>query len=298
MKKIAVFALLLTLLGSVVALAADNPDAKVPKYLWVQTEQYQAGKQAAYMKLTQLFKEAMAKTEFTWLAAMPVAGNGNEVTYVMFPDNFAAVDKTMAEFMKTGEGMAQKNAALMAEGMAAVEHSRSFIAEFLPELSTISDKVPPAQTTRWQVTTYVLKPGFRLEFAEFLKDQRALREKAGDNTAEFVYWVIAGEPLPAYVVVRPLKTLADLDEPSLPAYKTLVTPLMTQHAYDTVKKMVADVNRTIYMVDPNLSLPPKNYVAENPGFWVVKQPEPVVAKTGKNAKTAAEPAAMKETEKK
>lgn len=299
MKKIVVFTMLLVVLGSVVAFAGDSPSSgKTPKYIWVQTEQYQAGRQAAYMKLGHAFKEAMASTEFTWLAAMPVAGNGNEVTYVMFPDSFANVDKAIATFMKAGEEMALKNAALVTEGMAAVSHSRSFIAELQPELSTFGDKLSPAETTRWQVATVRLKPGYRMEFADFLKESRDMREKAGEHTPQFVYWVVAGEPMPAYVIVTPLKTLADLDEPPLPAYQTLITPLVKEHTYSVVKKTVADLDRIIYMVDPQLSLPPKNFVAENPGFWTVKAPEPVVAHTGKKAKKAVEPVAIKEKEKK
>jgi hypothetical protein len=299
MRKIAGLLLLFVLLGSIIAAAGDNPNlAKVPKYIWVQTEQYQAGKQAAYMKLGQAFKEAMAKTEFTWLAEMPVAGNGNEVTYVMFPDNFAFIDKAMAAFIKAGEEMAQRNAALVTEGMAAVDHSRSYIAELQPELSTVTDKFSPAQMTRVWVTTFQLKPGARVEFADYLKETRAMREKAGDQSPRLVYFVVSGEPVPAFVVVSPLKSLAELDEPPLPAYEALNTPLFKQHVLSTVKNTIAAINRTIFMIDPRLSLPPENFLAENPGFWVVKEPVPVVAQTGKKAKKAAEPAAQKEKEKK
>jgi len=298
MRKIAVLAMLFVVLGSVVALAGDNPNAaKTPKYIWVQIEQFEAAKQAPYMKLGQAFKEAMANTEYTWLAAMPVAGNGNEVTYVMFPDNFAFVEKAMTAFMKLGGEMQQKNAALSAEGMAAVEHSRSFIAESQPELSTVSDKLTPAQTTAWKVTTFQVKPGGRFEFADFLKEIGAMHQKAGDHVPSYVYSVIAGEPSPAFIVVTPLKTLADLDEPPSPAFQALMTPLVRDHMVRTVKNTISAFSTTIYMVDPRLSLPPKSYVAENPGFWVVKEPAPVAA-PGKKAKKAAEPAATKEKEKK
>jgi hypothetical protein len=246
------------------------------------------------MKLGQMFKEAMANTGFTWLAAMPVAGNGNQVTYVMFPENFASIDKAMAAFIKAGGEMHRKNAALATEGMGAVEHSRSFIAEFQPELSTLSEKPTPPETTRWAVTTYRLKPGTRPELADLLKELAAMRQKAGANVPRFVYWVTAGEPMPAFVVVTPLKTLADLDEPSPPGLKALMTPEFTQHVYSTIKNTVTAFNTTIYMADPQLSLPPKSYVAANPAFWAAKGPAAPGAASSKSKK--AGPAAQKETE--
>ena len=123
-----------------------------------------------------------------------------------------------------------------------------------------------------------------------------MHDKAGDHAPSFVYWVIAGEPSPAFVLVTPLKTLADLDEPPSPAFQELYTPLFKEHVFHTIKNTVAALGTTIYMLDPRLSLPPKNYVAENPGFWQVKEPAPGVAKE-KKGKKAPDAAAIKEKEK-
>ncbi len=292
MKKFAVIVLLFALLGSVVAVAGDNPNNKPPKYLWIQAEQYQAGKEAAYMKLGQAFKEAMSNTDAVWLAEMAVAGNGNEMIYVTFHDNFASVEKMIATFMKIGPEMQQKNAALMAEGQAAIGRSQAFIAEFEPDLSLLSDKVTPAQTTRYKVTTLRVKPGTGLELVELFKEARAMHVKAGDDAPYFIYRVVAGEPSPAYLLIKPLKTLADLDETS-PAYEAMLTPVVRKQFNATIKNTVSDWHAGIYLIDPRLSLPPKNYLAENPGFWKVPEPAPVAVK-GKKAKKVVEPAAMKE----
>ncbi len=296
MKRIAVVAIVFALLAGIAAVGADNPAFKGSKYIWVQTEQYQAGKEAAYMKMGQVFKQAMSKTEFTWLAGMPIAGNGNEVTYVTFHDNYASVEKMLAAFMKMGPEVYQKEAALMSEGASAIGHSQSFIAEFQPDLSFATDKVPAAQCTRWRVTTLVYKPGMTEDVAGLMKEIAALHQKAGEGLPGFVYRVVAGEPSPAYMIVSPLKTLADIDEPS-PALDALLTPLMKQHLYETLKKTTVSLHTAIYVIDPRLSLPPKSFLAENPGFWTVKEPPAVVAK-GKKGKKAVEPAAIKEKEKK
>ncbi len=288
MKRIIAFATLFLLLGCAAAVAADNASAgKMPKYLWVQIEQYQAGKQTPYMKLTQAFKEAMADSEVTWLAAMPVAGTGNEAVYVMFPENFASIEKIMAAFMKAGGDMEQKNAALMADGMAAVDHSRSFLAEFQPDLSTLPDKFNPAEATRWKITTYQLRPGYRPEFTELLKEMAAIRGKNGGNPPTLVYWITAGVPMPAYVVVTPLKSLQELDEPPSPASQEMMMPVFRQHMYSIAKSTLAGVSSGIYAIDPKLSLPPKSYVAANPTFWTVKEPTAAAASKGKKASKGA-----------
>ncbi len=292
MKKIAVLAIVFALLAGVAAVAGDNPAPKMGKYIWVQTEQYQAGREAAYMKMGQVFKQAMSSTEFTWLASMPIAGNGNEVTYVTFHENYASVEKMLAAFMKMGPEVYQKHAALMSEGAAAIGHSQSFIAELQPDLSFDMDKVPPAETTRWRVTTFVLRPGAGGELKEFLKEIAALHQKAGDGLPGFVYRVVAGEPSPAFMIVTPLKTLGDLDVPT-PMLDALFTPEVVGRMYDTVKKTVAAVSTGIYVIDPRLSLPPKSFLAANPAFWTVKEAAPQVAKA-KKATKAVEPAAKKE----
>ncbi len=297
MKRITILLLLLALLGSV-AVAGDTPTTgKIAKYIWVQTEQYQPGKQAAYMKLGQVFKETMANSEFVWLAGMPLAGNGNEVAYVTFHDSYASMEKMVAAFEKIGPEMHQKNAAVVSQGMDAVATSQAYMAEFKPELSVAPETVPLPQITRWRIVTFRIKPGMAPRFAELLKEIRGLHEKAGDNLHTLVYSVVAGEPSPGYIVVLPLKTLADLDEPPSKAIEELLTPIMRQHISTVVKDTVADSHAAMYMVDPRLSLPPKSYLAENPGFWQVKEPAPVVA-TGKKAKKVTEPAALKEKEKK
>jgi hypothetical protein len=296
--------MLLVVFGSVFAVAGDNPNAgKTPKYIWIQTEQYQPGKEAAYMRTTQLFKEAMAPTEMYWLAGMPLAGNGNEVTYVMFPGSFADIDKIVATFEKAGAQMHQKNAALVEEGMAAVKKSHAILGEFQPELSLVSEQHNPAQVTRWRVTKFNIRPGTSEEFSGLIKEAREMHAKANDGVHFFVYRILYGDD-PGFTIVMPLKTLADLDQPPSEAFKALFTPLVKEHFYSVVRKTVVSETTNLYAVQPQLSNPPKSYVAANPDFWTVKEPPPVTAKAAKKPKKTAEagpkiePAVMKETGKK
>jgi hypothetical protein len=298
MKKIALIALMLAVLGSLFAVAGDNPNAgKMAKYIWIQTEQYQPAKEAAYMKLGGLFKEMMAPTEISWLAGMPLAGNGSQVTFVMFPENFAAMEKMIATFEKVGPEMHQKNAALVAEGMAAVSKSHSILAEFQPELSINPGQPDPAQVTRWRVVHFNLHPGAAMQFEDLLKEVREMHLKANDTVHTMVYRVLDGAPAPTYMIVLPLVTLADLDQPPAPAFEAMLTPVMKKHLYGIIKNTVVAQRSELFAVQPRLSNPPKSYLAANPGFWSVKEMAPAVAK-GKKAKKAVEPAAMKEKEQK
>jgi hypothetical protein len=293
MKRIAAALMLLAVLGSLFAFAGDNPNAgKTPKYIWIQTEQYQPAKEQAYMKLTGLFKETMAPAEFYWLAGMPLVGNGSEVTYVMFLNDFASMEKVVAAFEKAGPEMYQKNAALVTEGMAAISHSHSVLAEVEPELS-FGQAPDPAQVTRWRVMQFQVRPGMGEQFEDLIKEVKELHAKANDGVHVTVYRLVDGAPGPVFFIVRPLRTLADLDQESSPAFKALLTPLLKNHFNEVIKKTVVAQKSTLFTVQPRLSNPPKSYLAANPGFWSVKEPAPAVAKSKKHKKTT-EPAAMKE----
>jgi hypothetical protein len=240
------------------------------------------------MRTTQLFKEVMAPAEMYWVAGMPLAGSGNEVTYVMFPESFADIDKIVLAFEKAGAQMHQKNAALVEEGMAAVKKSYAVIAEFQPELSLVSDQFVPAQVTRWRVTKFQVRPGMTEEFSGLIKEARELHVKANDSVHFFVYRHLYGGD-PGFTIVMPLKNLAELDQPPSQAFKALFTPLVKEHFYSVVRNSVVSETTNLVAVQPQFSNPPKSYVAANPGFWTVKEQPPVTAKATKKTKKTAEP---------
>ena len=96
-----------------------------------------------------------------------------------------------AAFEKAGPEMYQKNAALVTEGMAAISHSHSVLAEFEPELSF--GKAPDAaQVTRWRVMQFQVRPGTGQQFEDLIKEVKELHSRANDGVPVMVYRLVDG----------------------------------------------------------------------------------------------------------
>lgn len=282
------------LFGSMFATAAESKGP--PRYLWVQYEQLQPGKAAPYMELTQTYRDMVDQTSHYWIAGMPVVATGNEfaLTYLIFLEDFANMDRMLADFDKTDEVFRKKNAKLMDEGMSAIASLRALVAEYQPELSLNVDRIDPAYTTRWVMTTYHLRPGTRAKFTQLLSRVRQLAEAEKNPASVMVYQVVIGEPGPVFLIVKPLRTLAELDQKAAAPENPLRASIVGEQFAAAVAECVITQTEALYTVSPSLSHPPESYVAVNPGFWKVKLAEPAVAAAGKKGRKAVQPASIKE----
>ena len=284
----------LPLLLALVAPAAEMKGP--PRYILMQYEQLQAGKTATYMQLAESFAKMMEGSPHYWLAGAPIVGSGPEfaAVYVSFADSFAEVDRMMADYNVAGAELTRKNSALVNDAMSAILSMRSVIAEFQPELSLNVDKIESPQITRWVISTYRLRPGTRAKFTQLLDRVRHIEEGAHNPASVLVYRVEVGEPGPVFLVMRPLKTLADLDQEPRAPENPLSSAIVGEQFAVTVAECVVSQTEAIYQVLPNLSHPPESYVAANPGFWKVKPAEASVTPPANKGKKAVQPAALKD----
>jgi hypothetical protein len=289
--------MLVVLLGTVAALAGDNPYAgKISKFVLIETEQVKPGQEMTFHKSSLQFKEAAAAcADCYYLSAFPLTGQGGAFGWLVFENSWAGIEKTIANYQKVGMELAMKNASFMSDVAQYSLGAHFSIAEFQPDLSYQPDKIEGPQATCWKVTTFQIRPGTASAFTDLVKEALELHKKANDANAHWItYRYAAGTSGPTYMMVTPMKTLAEMDEEQSPAMKALMTPLMRKHFDDIVQKAVINFQTNLYKANPTLSRPPQSYVAANPDFWTVKAPEAVVAKSGKKAKKTVEPTAMKE----
>lgn len=298
MKKFTGVLMLVVLLGSVVAVGGDNPYAgKISKFVLIETEQVKAGHEMTFHKVAVQFKEAAATcAECYYLASVPLTGQGGAYGWLVFENSWADIEKAITNYEKVGKEVATKNASFMNDIAQYSLGAHFSIAEFQPDLSYQPDKIEGPQMTRWEVTTFQLRPGTGTAFTDLLKEAIELHKKANDTNAHWIaYRFVAGAPGPTFMLVTPMKTLAEMDQEQSPAMKALMTPLMRKHFDEIVQKAVVNFQTNLYKADPTLSRPPQSYVAANPDFWTVKEPVvPAAAAKGKKAKKAVEPAAQKE----
>ncbi len=289
MKKTAIVATtLFLLLGSFLAAEAGKP-ATIPKFILMETDQVNVGQEASFNHSSLQVKHAAASAcaDCYYLAFSAVTGAAGRVTFVTFENSWAEIQKAMADFQRIHKE-ALRRAANFASKMGQAQSGRRFvIAQFSPGMSLNPDKIDAAQITMWRVTSFQLKPAMNTPFAELTRETADLHKKANDNAQWLAYTIVAGEPGPKVIFLRPLQNLAELDQPESPEFIALMTPDMRKHFNEVMAQTEAANETNLYIADPALSRPPQEYLSANPGFWVVK--EPASAQTGKKAKKAAQP---------
>lgn len=289
MKRIfqASSALCLLLLTFVYA-AAQAP----PPVLLITREDIKPGKMDAHEEEALANVRVMAKAntmisnkdERNYRIGMsPIAGNQNEVTYIVANGSFAnmeAKDKAV-EKLATG-AMKVDYAALPDKELHAAQ--ANLVAVFRPEYSYGIGNVDIAEARYMAMTTIRIKPGHEDEYWEAaLKYANPARDKTPLKTmaSYAVYQVTAGAPGTTYIIFRPLKSLADLDTASA----RLVRPQMTEEGKKQTD-MIADraiiaTTTLYYAFNPRISLVSAEFAARDkasPAFWITT-PAPAVTTT-------------------
>lgn len=290
MRKLIGCILLVLIVGGL-AFAADA--AAPPKYIWVQYVSVAGDKSDAYPKLVAQFQRAVdaSKADVFWVATTNLTGDPRQANFISFFDNMGAVEKEIGTYDNVSVEAVKINPNIWTEMGAAEQQPHSIIAKFVPELSYRPEKVALSEAKWWSVTTIHLKPGHMTAFAELIKQEQELLKKADIDEHFLVYAVMAGLPTSgaAYYIIVPMKSLTEMDTDHSAQASTVFTPIVRRHFESAVEKMVSQIQSNLLMVRPNMSRPPKSFLAANPEFWTVKEPAPAVAQGKKAKKTTSEP---------
>jgi hypothetical protein len=250
----------------------------------------------AYIRV--MAKANAATTNKDWrnyrIGMSPIAGNLNEVTYITAYSSFADMENRTKEVGRLAGGPMKADY----DGLPDRELHASqmdIIAGFRPDLSYGVGNVDAAQARYMVITTLRLKPGHEQEYWDGVRDYvNPARDKTKLKTAASyaVYQVRGGMPGPTFIVIRPIRSLAEIDTASA----SLVRPAMSEEGK---KRMDEITDRTLlftstiyYAFDPRISLVSPEFAARDKSatpFWITN-PAPAATTT---ASTAAAPANQK-----
>ncbi len=280
MKRAIALVVVVMCFVSLFAFAGDPP--KAPKYIWVQTVSIAGDKSESYINLVGHLRRAVdtLKSESYWISASAMTGDMRQVTFVSFYDSMAAAEKDIMGYPQVSAEVKRANPNFWAEIGAIEQEPRASFAMFREDLSYQPDKVPTADAKWWHVKTIHLTPGSRTEFSDLLKEEIDLLTKAKVDEHFLVYEVSAGVPTTGqvYYIITAMKSLSEMDSDNSEQLKPYFTPLVRAHFESTVQKIVTRAEDNLLMIRPELSRPPQAYVAANPDFWTIKEPEPVATK--------------------
>jgi hypothetical protein len=287
MRKLLLVVCLLTMPAGLLAQSAAH---QVPKYLQIIREEVKVGKGAAHEKWEASWMQAMVRTKFTTpQLAMTSATGANEALFISGYDSLGAMEADMKMINESPAMQAVMNQ--YGTGDAEyVSNGRTQLAVFRDDLS-YNTNVRVGEMRYFQIRTVRIRPGHDDEYAALRKLINDARKQSNSPVHSAVFQVISGAPNGTYLVINPLKSLADAD----PAGNISGLSMGNDGAAklsDLINRSIMSSEDEIYAFSPRMSNPSPDMLAQDPGFW---KPKPAAATTA--SKTPA-PGAKKKEEKK
>jgi hypothetical protein len=296
MKKSLLFVVAIAFLATFSQVLAQTPAPMQgpPKALMIVREDIKPGMMPAHNKHSASFANIFEKlqTPNHRIALVPVAGSENEVVYVTAVDSFKELEEILNTTDKKMSGVSgsmkveldqlNKEAPLLHAGM------RDMLAIYRPEMS-FNPGVNVAQMRYFSITTVRVKPGHDAQYLDYVqKVVNVAREKAKlDNLHLATFQIISGGPAGTYMVFRPMKTLAEMDEPMGMKVRAAMSDDMRKDADKAVGDAVMSSETNTYWMTPNMSYVSKEFAAADPGFWHPKADMAVKPKPKKRAPKVA-----------
>jgi hypothetical protein len=253
------------------ALFAQGGIMPPPPLLQIIREEVKPGHGGAHAATESAWTRALAKGKSTdhYLGMTALTGP-SEAWFIMGYASYADWEAKQNEI--------DTNAALKAEvekiAMQDGDHlsgTRTLLGTYRKDLS-FGPGVEIGKMRYFRVRTYRIKQGQAKAFEEGIKVNLAAFGKSHYPGSFAFYEVGAGTGSPTYIVVRPLKSLADLDALSAadPAFQEALGEDGRKMAQKITSDTVNAVETQLFAFNPKLSFPDPAIIASDPAFWTVK----------------------------
>ena len=297
MKKSLLLVLVVVFLSAFTPAFAQEAPAP-PKVLLIVREEIKPGMMGTHARHSADFVGVFnqLQTPNHRIALVPVAGNENEVIYINAGGSFAELEGiTKATDKKMGGAngtMRVKMDALDKEAPSLHAAMRDILAVYRPELSFNAGVAIP-KMRYFTITTTRVRPGYDGVYQEYVqKIINVARQKAKvDNLHAAVFQVVSGGPAGTYMIFRPMKSLAELDEPIGQKVRAAMTDDQRKDADKAVREAIMSSEISTYAFAPGMSYVDKGFAAADPDFWAPKPQMAIKAKPKKRATKPSPPPA-------
>ncbi len=277
MKKSLLICLVVILFSAFSPAIAQPERQGPPKAMLIVREEIKPGLMSAHNRHSAEFAGVFNKlqTPNHRIAMVPVAGNENEVIYITGLGSFAELEtmnRATDGKLESATGMTRATLdRLDKEGPVLHNAMRDMLAVFRPEMS-FNPGVNIAQMRYFQITTTRIKPGYDAAYLEYVqKVINVARQKAKvDNLHLAVFQIISGAQAGTYLTFRPMKSLAELDEPIARKVRESMSDDMRKDADKAVRETVISSDTSTYAFAPRMSYVDKEMAAVDPAFWSPK----------------------------
>ena len=268
----------LLLLGGTEALAQQSP----PQVLMITREQFKPGNMAAHNKDIPAFYALFdrAGVGSSRVGLVPFSGDQNHLLYIEAYTNFAEMEATGKKMEATFGGSAalQKEMDALTKRTDSLHDSQSvMIAVRRNELSyrplTI-DATAKGRFLNYAMTR--VNTGRATDYADYVRQTNAAREKANLDEHSTVWQVTSGAPTGTFLTFTWNRSLAEVDEfrKGLDARTKKLSDalggdVVVKQRQKMISEIVAQGATTVYAVNSEISRPSPEFVAADP-FWKPK----------------------------
>jgi hypothetical protein len=147
---------------------------------------------------------------------------------------------------------------------ARMASSKTIIARRRDDLGKAGDGIDLSKAHYWRITIINVHPGHAVDFAEADK----LRASGSAEMSWVVYEVDSGTTLPTFLVIEPLRSLADADKKT----ETKRPPEKGHRDFDQIaREAFASVESNLWAIHPEMSHVSRGFASGEPDFWTPGQ---------------------------
>jgi hypothetical protein len=248
-------------------LVAQTATSGPPPVLWIQRELVKPGKGAAHNDWEAGWPAAFAKANWqTHYLGMNALSGTNEAWFTIGYPSFADMEKDMAS-MDANASLTAELKRLGAAESDYVETTSAILAQYIPSLS-YKPEVDLAKQRYFEVVRFTMKPGHEEDFYKASIIYRDAYTKAGLDNHWAVYRVVSGLPGGTFIVILPMRSLAQWDK--IGTEDEAFAKAAGAAQMNALAKLVTDGYATsqsqIFALNPKMSYVSKAMKASDP-FW-------------------------------
>lgn len=262
------------------AVPAQAQQAAPTVVLVMTREQFRPGNMPAHNRQIPSFYALFdkAKVGAYRQGLLPLSGDQNHLLYIETHPSYGeweAVGKRMEEVMGASPALQAEFDALTKANDPLHESQSVMIAVRRAELSYHSRS--PAELAKMRyisVNVTRVNVGRGPDYADYIKQTNAAREKLGLNEHSTVFAVSSGAPTGTFLTLSAAASLAESDASMAGGEartkrmtEALGGDLVVKERQKRISEIVAAGTTTLYSVDRGLSRPSPEFIAADPDFW-------------------------------
>jgi hypothetical protein len=237
-----------------------------PDILQIYREPVKPGKMAEYKRLEAEAAMACSRAN-TWpYVTMEGISGPQEVWFVSGFDSYAAMERSAGPFVRNAT-LANELSRIMDTKSNLVAESRAVFLRYRQELGNNRGLMRP-QTRFFTATMVQVIPGHEREYEESQRILRGVRERAAATDNRAVYQVISGMPQNTYLTLSPYHSFREAGE-SLDGVVDYddVDESVRGRVKELLSTSVLSSQTFVFAVDPAISNPAGEWIADDPDFW-------------------------------